>query len=364
MSKFYEIKVVGVKPETEFARVISFEIPAELKDTFRYIPGQYLTIEVEVGGQHYRRAYSICTSYLAGEPLAIGVKRVEDGMMSSFLNKHLAPGNTVRLMPPMGNFIHQPDSSLSKHYVLFGGGSGITPLMSLIKSILLGEPNSKLTLIYSNRNQHHIMFRTELEGLAAKYADRLKVELNLDEAHDGWESHSGLLSKDKLTSLIKQHVAYGDAEYFICGPSGMMAVVDTALTELNVQKERIHKEFFTAPLQNAQSTEKPAVAVSSAGVVSDKPLKLADLVVTIDGQQFEIKYEGEDSILDAALDKGLDPPYACQIGACCTCRAKVKEGKVQMMDRESLSDSEIEEGYVLTCQSKPLTARVVYTYDE
>jgi ring-1,2-phenylacetyl-CoA epoxidase subunit PaaE len=360
MSRFYDIKVAAVKPETEFAKVVEFEIPIELKDLFKYVPGQYLTLEVEVGGEKYRRAYSICTSYLANESLAIGIKKVEGGIMSNYMN-NLQAGTTLHIMPPMGNFIHHPNSSLAGNYVFFGGGSGITPLMSLIKSILLGEPNSRTTLYYCNRNENSIMFRGELDNLQQRFGNRLNIIHNLDEPPFGWAGGSGMFSSSKAVDFINKYVS-GTADYFICGPSGMMAEVDAALAQLGVGKNHIFKEFFAAPLQTPES--KPAVAVSSHGVVSDKPLKEADLVITIDRQQYEIKFENEDSLLEAALDKGLDPPYACQIGACCTCRAKVLEGEVMMVERESLSDSEIAEGYILTCQAKPLTSKVVYTYDE
>jgi ring-1,2-phenylacetyl-CoA epoxidase subunit PaaE len=364
MARFYDVKIADVRPETDNAKVISFDIPAELKDHFRYIPGQYLTLEVEVNGEKFRRAYSICTSYLANEPLAIGVKRVDDGVMSMYLNTRVKPGDTIHLMPPMGNFIHQPDSSLRKHYVMFAGGSGITPFMSLVKSILLGEPLSRLTMIYCNRNVGNVMFRGELEALAVKYSDRFKLILNLDDAPAGWNGHSGMFNRAKGHNFINQYVQ-GEAIYFICGPGGMMSEVDAALAEKGIGKNQIVKEFFTAPLQNIETTDhRDSIAVSAEGIVSDKPLAHAELVITIDGDQFTITYDGEESLLEAALDKGLDPPYACQIGACCTCRAKVKEGKVIMAERESLSDSEIEEGYVLTCQSRPLTKKVVYTYDE
>ncbi|MDX2001076.1 MAG: ferredoxin--NADP reductase [Chitinophagales bacterium] len=362
MSRFHDLRVAEVRPETANAKVVTFDIPAELKDLYRYVPGQYLTVEVELNGEKYRRAYSICTSYLAGEPLGIGVKRVDDGVVSTYINARLFAGSTLRVMTPMGNFIHQPDSALRKQYVFFGGGSGITPLMSLLKSTLLGEPMSRITLIYCNRNIESIMFRAELENWVNRYPDRLKVIHNLDLAPAGWGGHSGMFSKAVALSFLNQYVQ-GEADYYICGPGGMMNEIDAALAEKGVAKQHIFKEFFTAPLQ-MDGEIKETIAVSSEGIVSDKPLPHAELVVTIDGDQFTITYDGEESLLEAALEKGLDPPYACQIGACCTCRAKIKEGKVVMAERESLSDSEIEEGYVLTCQSKPLTKKVVYTYDE
>lgn len=356
--KFHDIKILNIKPETPHASIVSFDIPYELSEAYRYLPGQYLTIEVEINGKKVRRAYSICTR--RGEPLSIGVKKVDGGLMSNYLNNDARVGDTVRLMTPMGNFNHDPQPFKQKRYVYVAGGSGITPMMSIIKSTLPIEKNSELVLMYFNRNEEHIMFRQELEELAGQHPN-FKVIHNLDDAQPGFPGHIGRFSLEVAENLFNQHV-FPDTmptHYFMCGPSGLMQITDDFLKSKGVNIERIHKEFFTAPL----TPEPDVVPEGGAMEVFDAPLEEAEVSFKLDGEEYNMTYKGEDSILEAALDNDIDAPYACQIGACCTCRAKLTEGKVVMADRESLSDSEIEEGYILTCQSKPLTKKLVYSYD-
>lgn len=356
--KFHDIKILNIKQETPHASVISFDIPHELAEAYRYIPGQYLTIETLVNGQKVRRAYSICTH--RGEPLSIGVKKVDGGLMSNYLNSQAKAGDTVRLMTPMGNFTHDPQPFKQKRYVFIAGGSGITPIMSIIKSTLPIEKGSEFILMYFNRNEEHIMFRNDLEQLAGQFSN-LKVIHNIDDAEPNFSGHIGRFSPEVAENLFNQYV-FPDTmptHYFMCGPSGLMQITDTFLKEKGVNVERIHKEFFTAPL-----TPEPDIVPEGAQMeVFDAPLDEAEITFKLDGEEYTLTYKGEDSILEAALDNDVDAPYACQIGACCTCRAKLTEGQVVMADRESLSDSEIEDGYILTCQSKPLTKKLVYSYD-
>lgn len=357
-AKFHQIKIAGIREETKHARVISFDIPYELREEYHYTPGQYLTIEIMLNGEKVRRAYSICSK--KGEPLSIGVKRVEGGLMSNYLNGEARVGDEVSLMTPMGHFTHDPQPFKQKRYVLMAGGSGITPMMSILKSTLPIEQHSQVILLYFNRNEEHIMFWQELDQVAAQNSN-FKVVHNLDTPLGSWNGHQGRFSDTKARELFEQYILPDamNTQYFMCGPAGLMDAIDAYLLQLGVNKERIHREFFTAST-NAEETKSGATTTQE---VSDTPLESANLVFKLDGEDYEVNYKGEDSILEAALDNDIDAPYACQIGACCTCRAKLTEGQVVMADRESLSDSELADGYILTCQSKPLTAKLVYSYD-
>lgn len=358
----YDIAISQVRTETAHAKVISFDIPPHLREQFRFEPGQYLTLEAEIGGKKVRRSYSICSH--RQEPLSIGVKRVQGGTMSVYLNENAQAGLVLKVLPPMGKFTVDPQPFKQKHYVLFAGGSGITPMMAITKGVLAAEPASKVTLLYANRNEEHIMFKEALGQLAAQHPDRLQVAYTLDAPLGAWNAYAGPFSKARAEEMLDTHVPDAiNVHYYICGPSPMMEIVEKLLMQRGVNIERIHKEFFTS-----HATTEPGIAGHTESndnnmIVHDKPLKNATLTFKLDGSEYTVDYRGEDSLLEAALDNGIDAPYACQIGACCTCRAKVTEGKVIMADRESLSDSEIEEGYVLTCQSKPLTEKVVYSYD-
>ena len=360
--KLHDVKIASIQTLTQDAKTFAFDIPQHLQEEFKYIPGQYITVEIEIEGKHERRAYSLCSSPVTDDKPAVGVKKVEGGKVSTYMNERLQVGDTLRIMTPMGNFTHQPDGTLSKHYVLFGGGSGITPLMSILKSVLEREANSRITLYYANRNMESIMFKDTLDSIAAQHGERLQIIHSLDAPQSGWDGETGLMTAEKVALLMDKYLAaeIDTVDYYICGPGGMMAEIDKALTDKSIAKEKIHREFFTAAIDQEEAD------VGNAGEqeVSDSPLDKAHLVVTLDGDNYEVDYDGEDSLLESALDNDVDAPFACQVGACCTCRAKLHEGKVHMADRESLSDEEIEEGYILTCQSKPLTAKLVYSYDE
>jgi ring-1,2-phenylacetyl-CoA epoxidase subunit PaaE len=357
MSRFHEIKVAHVETLTNDAKAIYFDIPDSLKENYKYTPGQYLTFELLINGTKQRRAYSICTSPITDIKPAIGVKKVQGGLVSNYMNDQVKAGDVLQVMEPMGNFTHSPNAFNKHHYVLLGGGSGITPLMSILKSVLHVEKESKITLFYANRNEQSIMFKSDLESLQQQYGSRLNIIHNLDEGSYAHAS-TGKLDAEKIAFILKNNLSseVNTVDYYICGPSGLMLLIDEALASLNVEKNKIHKEYFTAPVV----TEEHKAEQAAAG----EPLQEADLFLLLDGEHLEVKYTGQNSILEAVLDAGYDPPFACQIGACCTCRAKLSEGKVVMADRESLSDSEIKEGYILTCQSKPLTNRLVYSYDE
>jgi ring-1,2-phenylacetyl-CoA epoxidase subunit PaaE len=332
---------------TPHSVAISFSIPEDLREEFLYVPGQYITIKVEVDGQKVNRAYSLCSSPYSGEQHTIGVKQTEKGLVSTFLNSTLAVGDTLEVMKPMGNFTLQVQPDKSRHIVLIGGGSGITPLLSIAKSVLLKEPQSTVTLIYGNKDQDAIMFHDELKELSATYASFNIINVLEEPGGD----HQGILSTDILHSLLLPFFSESHTEFYICGPSPVMANAESVLEHAAIPKERIHREFFTAPLTIDEE-------------IADSPeTSETQIAVTLYGRSYEIIVNPGETILEAGIRQQLDPPYACQIAACCTCRARLRSGQVHMDSREALTDDEIEEGYILTCQAHPLTDDVIVDYD-
>lgn len=351
--KFVPLKVLEVIRETADANTVVFEAPAD--GSFTYLPGQYLTLKFEVGGESLRRAYSLCSSPITESHLAVTVKRVDDGRVSNHIADNLKAGDSVEVMPPMGNFKLEIDSTRAHHYVLIGGGSGITPLMSILKSVLEKEPNSKLTLVYGNRDINSIIFKSKLESLEASSAGRLRVIHSLDASDDTWTGLKGQLNRQVLLGLLSDVMGMDQLgkSFWLCGPRGMMEEAEAALGFLGIAKNEVKKESFTAALPKTDG----APAASAEGKADDYTIK-----VILDGDEKEVLVKKSNTILEAVIDAGMDPPYACQMGVCCTCRAKVTSGKVDMEEDEGLSDTEIEEGYVLTCQSHPMTADVVLEY--
>lgn len=352
--KFVPLKVAEIIRETADANTVVFEKPAG--DSFDYQPGQYLTLKFDINGSSVRRAYSLCSSPITDPQLAVTVKRVENGIVSNYIGDHLNAGDSVEVLPPMGNFKVDLNPATQHHYVLLGGGSGITPLMSIIKSVLQVEPGSKLTLIYANRDEASIIFHKALEELVAANPSRLKVIYSIDQTSPTWTGLTGLPTRQVLLGILND-IAGSDAlpkSFWICGPQGMMTEAEAAISFLGIQKNNIKKESFAAKLADPDAPAKQPAAEGKAG---DYTIK-----VTLDGETQEVFVKQNQTILEAVIDKGMDPPYACQMGVCCTCRALVSSGSVEMEEDEGLSDAEIEEGYVLTCQSHPMTPDVELEY--
>ncbi|MCS6935654.1 MAG: ferredoxin--NADP reductase [Chitinophagales bacterium] len=360
MSKFHLLTIKEVNRETADAVSVVFDVPAHLQNNFRYIPGQYTTLKLHINGQQVNRSYSFCSSPYINEPLTIAVKRVEGGKGSNFINDHFKPGMQVEVMEPMGNF-HSPLSANNrKHYILFAGGSGITPVISILKSVLVAEPQSRVTLFYGNRNEDCVIFKSRLDELCTAHASRLKV-IHVYDAPRHPTPYTGLIVKDMALRLLRENtdLQFAAAEFFICGPTPMMKSVEEALQTLGVSPEKIHIEYFTAK----DNEDKQAASVGAASV-SEVPFNGRTTVKIIyDGNEYEFEVSEKETILQAALDAGYDPPYSCMVAACCTCRAKLLSGKVEMDDRESLTDAEIAKGYVLTCQSHPKSHGIVLNYD-
>ncbi len=360
MARFHTLTVSSVHRETVDSIVIGFVIPQDLRADFAFIQGQYLTLKVFVNGEELRRSYSICSSPLDPDEVRIAVKRVEGGRASTALVEKLQPGMTVEVMTPMGNFHTQLHATNRKHYVCFAGGSGITPILSIIKTVLRSEPDSRLTLLYGNTDADRIIFRNKLEELRAKYAERLGVHHILTFGKDEDMLFNGLITVEKATALAARFVQdNADTEYFICGPEPMMVNVSEALEKLGVEKKRIHIELFTSPVSSdvKKDTPKPVQEGAFSGV--------SEVKVIMDGREHVLKIPTNgDAVLDAALDAGLDVPYACKGAVCCTCKARVVEGTVEMDMNYALTDGEVADGYVLTCQTHPRSANVTIDYDQ
>ncbi len=351
-NKFYPVAVKQVIKETPSAVSVVFDIPQNLQDEFSYKHGQYLTLKVIVNGQENRRAYSICSSPYFENDLKIAIKKVDDGSVSVYLNDNLKSGDIVEIMSPNGHFTIDLNAENKKNYCFVGAGSGITPLISIIKSVLFAESQSTVLLIYGNRNQSEIIFNDEIDELQKKYPNRFKVIHILTQPFDGYAGLRGRINNNLLESIIKnEQITVKNTEYFLCGPVEMMKNAEGMLINWNVNKNQIHKESFTV----SEKGENVSNEIDEL-----KPRKVKILLYS---EELEMIVQPDETITTAAQREGYDPPYSCQIGACSTCRAKIVSGKVMMEERDSLTDDEIEEGYILTCQSHPLTDDVVIDFD-
>ncbi|SJZ33151.1 1,2-phenylacetyl-CoA epoxidase subunit PaaE [Sediminibacterium ginsengisoli] len=353
---FHPVKVKDIRRETNDCVSISFDIPAQLQETFAYTQGQYITLRTHINGEEVRRSYSVCSSPLDHE-LRIAVKQVAHGTFSTYANEELRKGDTLEAMPPMGKFFTPLSPANSKNYTGFAAGSGITPLLSIIKTTLRTEPGSSFTLVYGNRNRHSIIFKEELEALKNKYMSRFRVIYILSREKTDAAIHFGRIDAEKCSALCEKNIDLRSTDdFFLCGPEEMIFSVKAQLEQLGVDSKKIHFELFTAPDQ-----KKATVAASDK---SGRPDASSNITIRLDGVSFgfELPFEGP-SILDAALKNGADLPYACKGGVCCTCRAKLVEGEVDMDVNYGLEQEEIEQGFVLTCQSHPRTERVVLDFD-
>jgi ring-1,2-phenylacetyl-CoA epoxidase subunit PaaE len=353
MSKFNSLQVADVVRETPDAVSVAFLVPDHLRKDYTFKQGQYLTLKFKINGEELRRSYSICSSYYENE-LRVAVKKVKDGRVSTHIFDQLKKGDVIEVMTPMGNFFTEMNPSNKKTYVLFAGGSGITPMFSILKTVLKDEPQSRIILFYGNNDESSIIFKKKIEELAVANADRLNVIHILNAPPAGHpDLLKGLMTKEKNMDLIKKYVDQQALnEYFICGPGPMMDNVVAALKELKIDEARIHIEYFSSPVQ-------PEEVKLSADIA-----KGAVATIIIDGEEHNIELKENEAILEAALRVGLDAPYACQGGSCCTCRALLQAGKVEMAVNYALSAAEVKQGFILTCQSRPTTPSVVVNYDK
>jgi len=356
---FHPLRVRAVQPDTAEAVVVSFDVPEHLRPVFGFTQGQYLTLRKEIDGQDLRRSYSICAGVDDGE-LRVGVRKVTGGLFSNWINEHLKPGDTIDVMAPQGRFFVPIEPGARRHHVGIAGGSGITPILSIMKTVLAREPGSRFTLVYGNRKMRSTMFKEELEDLKDKYLSRLVIHHVFSDEHTESDINAGVMNRAKLGEFLRTLVpAAGIAHAYICGPFQMNDEAEAALLAAGVREDRIHIERFGIAQQPASQV--------GAVVHQSQPGDAVQARITIvrDGLQHEVAFSREQaSILDAASDAGLEVPYSCTSGVCGTCRAKLVEGHVRMERNFALDKKEVADGFVLTCQAHPTTERVVLSFDE
>lgn len=352
MARFHTLKVKDIKRETSDAVSVAFEVPPQQQPEYQFKQGQYITLKLKVNGEEIRRSYSLCSSPYEKE-LRVAIKEVSGGKASTFINRDLKIGASMEVMTPMGTFHTVLSGVNKKSYVLFAGGSGITPMMSIIKSILYVEKQSRITLIYANKNEESTIFKTEIDALATANPN-LKVVYVFDQPSvQISDLQTGIITANKALALIENFGGVNADEYFICGPGPMMENVKSTLETLKIAKEKIHIEYFNAVIEAVNKAE-----VASGGNVKAK-IKVLQYGIETD---FNLETSGI-SILEAAIEAGVDAPFSCKGAVCCTCRAKVLEGQVKMDANFALTDAEVDEGFILTCQAHPLTENVVIDYD-
>lgn len=337
-SRYQTLVVKEVVEVAKDAVNLVFEKP----EHFNYQPGQFITIIKEVNGKKIRRAYSLCTTPVEDEFPAVTVKRVEGGAMSNDINDHIKAGDQLEIMEPMGMFTTEYNASNKRDAVFFGGGSGITPLMSILRTILIEEPESSVTLVYGNRKEEYIVFKDLINQLGEKYSDRFKAIHILEE---GEADYIGRPTEDMIKSICEGVGSNGQTEFYICGPEPMMNIVDSALRNSGYDPSQIRMESFEA-------------GKTSPSDIIDADNAESEVTILLDGEEYSVTVKKSASILDTALDNDLDMPYSCQSGLCTACRGKCLEGQISIDEAEGLSQAELDDGYVLTCVGKPLTDRV------
>lgn len=364
--EFHNLKVSKITNETADTVSLTFDIPSELKDKFQYEHGQYLTLKFDLNKKEERRAYSMSSSPVE-DGITVTVKKVDGGKVSTHICNNINTGDEISVMEPQGRFTITLDPDLNRTYYLFGAGSGITPLMSIAKTILEKEGLSTVFLFYGNRNEESIIFKSQLDAMAKKYDNQFIVSHILSQpkkeksgglggffkkAKMSWTGTVGRIENKTITKFLEEHPTRSkESHYFICGPGNMIDEVENTLLGKGIDKKSIHSERFTTAASEDTATATPSI-------VND-----AKLTVQLDGETIETVVKKGKTILDTLLDMKYEPPYSCCSGSCSTCMAKVVKGSVEMEACYALDDDEIEEGFILTCQSHPTTAEVEITFD-
>lgn len=357
MARFHPLTVTGIRRDTRDAVVLTLSPREEDRSLFAFLQGQYLTFRRDFDGEELRRCYSICSG-LDDDALRVGIKRVEGGAFSTWANEALAPGDVLEAMPPMGSFHAPLDPAAARHYLCVAGGSGITPVLSIIRTVLAREPGSQVTLVYANRRIGSIMFREEIDDLKNAHLGRFAVLHILEAEAQEIDLFTGRIDADKMAALFSGWIDPGSVDLaFICGPEPMMLTVAESLRTHGLTDDRIRFELFLSAQPGR--ARRPAVRQGRAEGGDE-----TEAQVTLDGatRTFRMPKSGV-SLLDAALAQDIDAPYSCRAGVCSTCRARVLEGAVEMAANHALEDYEVRAGYVLTCQCYPLTDRIVVSYD-
>jgi len=350
---FYPLRVLEVSPLTEDSVAVTFDVPEHLAEMFSFIPGQHVTMRAMIDGEDVRRSYSICSN-AAGGKLRVGIKRLPGGVFSAWAIEELMAGDVLDVMAPVGEFTIDPDPRMPGHRVAIAAGSGVTPVLSLISTTLEMEPGSSWTLLYGNRTANSVMFLEELEGLKDRYPDRFQLFHLLSREGSDLPFLSGRIDDEKIRVVHDRLLGGKDvAGWYLCGPYDMVMTARSTLGDLGVDQARIHDElFFAGPLDLDSLPPEPPPGEGSV-----------DLTVILDGRAVETRMAPETSILDAALRVRSELPFSCKGGMCASCKGRIEEGEVRMDKNYALVDSELEAGYVLTCQSHPVSDKVVVRYD-
>lgn len=349
MSALYILSIKKITQETHNSVSITFNIPSSLKGKFSFIPGQYLTIQKELKGERIRRDYSICSSQQSGE-ITIGVKAVENGTFSQFATSQLKEGDELEVSAPQGRFQLIPQKESQKNYMAFTAGSGITPILSMVTSALEIENNSKFVLVYGNKTLDDVMFKSNIDALEERYKDRFFVHYIFSKT--SYDSHlSGRIDMSVVNQILEKYKDIEIADYFLCGPEAMINLATETIEKTGVAENKIHFELFTS-----------SVAESSDEIESLEGE--SEITILLDDEEKTFTMPKKATILEQALLKGLDAPYSCQGGICSSCLAKVTEGKATMDKNSILSDEEVADGFILTCQAHPLTSKIIIDYDD
>ncbi|ASS47796.1 MAG: phenylacetic acid degradation protein [Candidatus Fluviicola riflensis] len=353
--KFHDLTVIDVRPETDDTISVAFAIPEELSADYSYKAGQYLTLRAMVNNEDIRRSYSICTAPNENE-WRVAIKRIENGAFSSWAKESLKAGDRMQVMTPTGHFAFTPDPTVSQSYLLVAAGSGITPILSIVKTILTEEPLSDVTLVYGNKGFHSIIFREELEALKNKHLDRFRLIHVLSRESLGNALQKGRIDLDKVTKLNKAFFANQPIHgVYVCGPEEMIHAVKDGMMQAGIDEKNIHFELF--------ATSTPII--KPAERVSNEPTVDSMVTIILDGDQLEIPLNSDGtSILDAAQAAGADLPFACKGGVCCTCKARILEGTARMDVNYALEKAEVDAGYILTCQSHPTSEKLIVSFDD
>ena len=361
--RFHDLTVARVTPEAAGAVAITLAVPTDLRKAFDFAPGQFLTLRASIAGADVRRSYSISSarSQLKQGELELGIRPVEGGVFSNWAASQLKAGDTLRVMPPDGRFTVQKQRAI--HRVGFAAGSGITPILSILATTLEEQPESKFTLVYGNRRMDSVMFNEALQDLKDRYPSRLTLIHILSRQSQEVPLLEGRINADKVRAIIAAFLPVGSMdEVFICGPEAMIEETEKTLLDAGVKSDRIRTERFTSPTLEALSPEQKAKAVLGHKATRDGDE--VQLTVVLDGKPYDMPMNKNEKILDIALALGLDLPYSCKGGVCCTCRCKVMEGSTEMDKNFTLEKPEVDQGFVLSCQARPTSDRVVVSFDE
>ena len=354
---FHSLPIRSIQAETADCISLTLDVPNDLKDQFQYLPGQYLTFRAGIDGDEIRRSYSLCSAPHENR-LTVAIKKIDGGKFSNYAHKSLTPGDRIDVMPPMGHFHPHLQASNHKHYLAIAAGSGITPVLSILKAVLQTEPDSRFTLVYGNRDRQSIIFFEELEGWKNKHLGRLQLIHVLSRERTDSALNKGRIDADKLAQL-RSLIDYTSVnECFLCGPEALIETARQTLPTLGIDSKNIHFELFTTAAQQAKQQKKQETVEVLGGPQSTVTLR-------VDGRSVDVNIpqNGAQTILDAALHQGADLPYACKGGMCCTCKAKLIEGEVKMDVRWGLEDEEVAQGFILTCQAIPTTQKLVVDFD-